>query len=92
MVYSTQIKGAIKRQEDLLSEAAKEVEEFCEEYIWVANIQAFISSWGSGEIYAWRGQPTQKIEVHIFLIINFNIVDRNIYRYFCHAIDTLNEG
>lgn len=79
MVYSKLIKGAIKRQEDLLSEAAKELEEFCEEYSWVANIQAFISSWGSGEIHAWRGQPTQKIEVHIFVIINFNNVDRNIY-------------
>ena len=82
MVYSKQIKGAIKQQEDLLSEAAKEVEEFCEEYSWVANIQAFISSWSSGEMHAWRGQPTQKIEVHtcIFLI-NFNSVAFNIHIY-----------
>ena len=70
MVYSKQIKGAIKRQENLLSEAAKEVEEFCEEYSWVANIQAFISSWGSGEMHAWRGQPTQKIEVRVYNIFN----------------------
>ena len=65
LIYSKQIKEAIKRQEDLLSEAAKEVEEFCEEYSWVANIQAFISSWGSGQMHAWRGQPAPKIEVYV---------------------------
>ena len=67
LVYSKLIKEAIKRQEDLLSEAAKEVEEFCEEYSWVANIQAFISSWGSGQMHAWTGQPAQKIEVYVHI-------------------------
>lgn len=62
--YSKLIRGAIKQQEDLLAEATKEVEQFCEDHSWVAKIHAFVSSWGSGQMMqAWRGQPAHKIEV-----------------------------
>ena len=50
-------------QAHLLSEAGKEVEQFCDDYSWVAEIHEFVSSWVDGQVDTWRGQPSIKIEV-----------------------------
>ena len=47
----------------MLSEAGKEVERFCNDHSWVAEIHKFITSWGDCHTDAWRGQPAIKIEV-----------------------------
>ena len=60
---SKQIKEGLRNQVNLLSEASKEVEQFCDDHSWVAEIHEFITSWGDCHTDAWRGQPTIKIEV-----------------------------
>lgn len=60
---SKQIKGGLSHQADLLSQASKEVERFCEDHSWVAEIHEFVTSWGDGHTDVWRGKPATKIEV-----------------------------
>lgn len=66
--HSKQIKGGLRRQTDLLLQASKEVEKFCDDHSWIAEIHQFVSSWADGHTDAWRGQPTVKIEVRMHIV------------------------
>lgn len=51
-------------QTHLLAEASKEVELFCDDHTWVAEIHEFVTSWGDGQVENWIGQLAIKIEVN----------------------------
>ena len=60
---SKQIKEGLIHQANLIAQASKEVEQFCDDHNWVAEIHEVVSSWGNGPTDSWRGQPAIKIEV-----------------------------
>ena len=53
-----------------MSAALSEVQEFCDEHSWLAEIHAFVSVWDEEKLEAWRGQTTNKIEVGLEKYIN----------------------
>ena len=62
---SKQIKESLTRQENLLSQASKEVKQFCDDHMWVAEIHQFVNSWVDVTSESWNGQPAITIEVII---------------------------
>ena len=62
---SKQIKESLTHQENLLLQASKEVEQFCDDHMWVAEIHQFVNSWVDDTSESWNGQPAITIEVII---------------------------
>ncbi|XP_073235787.1 dynein heavy chain domain-containing protein 1-like [Porites lutea] len=62
MYKNQQIKQGLMYQTHLLAEASKEVELFCDDHTWIAEIHEFVTSWGDGQVENWRGQLAIKIE------------------------------
>lgn len=46
-----------------MSEAIKEVEEYCEKNAWLNEIYQFCKSWGEDSLQEWKGTAAFTIEV-----------------------------
>jgi hypothetical protein len=62
---SEKIRDALKYQEEFVAESMEEVEEFCDNHSWLAEINEFVSTWDVSQVEYWKGQPTSNIEVSL---------------------------
>ena len=60
---SEEILQAISREEEIVSEAITEVNDFCSRHEWVVEVHRFVRTWNDNILTSWRGRPTEKIEV-----------------------------
>nr|XP_018667303.2 dynein heavy chain domain-containing protein 1-like [Ciona intestinalis] len=57
-----EIAAATSKQVSLVESALQEVEDFCEEHVWIRDIKKFTSTWNEQELAKLKKKPARKIE------------------------------